>query len=377
MKAVVVLPTYNEIRNIKILIPKLRKVFRQIEGWEMHILVVDDNSPDGTGKVVKALMKKYKNVHLINGRKEGLGVAYLRGFKYAVDNLKADLLFEMDADLSHPPNLLPNMIKKIEEGYDLVIGSRYIKSGDTPNWSMVRRLISRTGNFFARIVSGMYKIHDCTSGFRAIKSSILNKVNSKYLNTRGYAFQITLLYEMMCAGAKAIEIPLVFYDRKFGETKLRSKDMVEFFFNSLRIRFKSSERMINFLLIGASGILINLGFFMLAMRLLSANFDSSLNYLVLASLIGDEVSIIYNFYLNNLLTFNRIAGKGKIMEHLTKFHWISMPTILTNNIILFILYMFFGMGIIISKLLGILAAFIMNYLFNTRYIWREKIENSS
>ena len=370
MKTVIIIPTYNERENIKILIPGLEKIFRKIRNHDMSILVADDNSPDGTSEAVKRLMKKYSNIYLIRGRKEGLGAAYLRGFQYAIENLKAEVLFEMDADLSHPPKLIPVMMKMIDNGYDLVIGSRYIKGGGTPDWNLTRRLISKGGNFFARIISGMYSICDCTSGLRAIRSSSLKRIDRKHINTHGYAFQSTLLYELIGIGAKVKEVPLIFYDRKLGETKLQAKDLIEFFFNSLRIRFKSSERMITFLLIGASGILINLGLFMVSKRLIFNYTGQSIAALLLASLIGDIISILYNFFLNNLLTYNRMLKKGALL----KFYIISIPTILVNNVVLFALSLGFGVGVIFSKLVGILAAFIWNYLFNIKYIWREKIE---
>ncbi|MCK5281788.1 MAG: polyprenol monophosphomannose synthase, partial [Nanoarchaeota archaeon] len=246
MKTILVLPTYNERENMAILIPKLEQAFKKIKKHSMHILVVDDNSPDKTADEVKKLQKKYKNLHLLMGQKQGLGVAYLRGFKHAVEKLKADILLMMDSDLSHPPEMIPDFMKEIDNGYDLVVGSRYIKGGSTPDWGMKRKLISRGGNFFARVVAGLYKVHDCTSGYRAIRVPVFKKINTRHLHTRGYAFMSTLLYELISVGAKVKELPLIFYDRKYGKTKLQRKDMIEFFLNVFRLRFKSTKRMIKF-----------------------------------------------------------------------------------------------------------------------------------
>src|SRR4030042_3120494 len=140
MKIVIVLPTYNEKTNIAILIPRLQEVFKKITHHEMNILVVDDNSPDGTADEIKKIQKDYDNLFLLMGEKEGLGVAYIRGFTYASENMHPEVLFMMDSDLSHPPELLPDFLDQIDKGYDLVIGSRYIKGGGTPDWDVRRKL---------------------------------------------------------------------------------------------------------------------------------------------------------------------------------------------------------------------------------------------
>jgi dolichol-phosphate mannosyltransferase len=239
MKACIILPTYNERENISRLIPALLDVFKSIRDWDMRILVVDDNSPDGTASVVKEFAKKHKNIHLLIGQKKGLGAAYVRGFKLVID--KIDVVIMMDADFSHNPEKIPEFLKQIEKGYDFVIGSRYIKGGATPDWSLIRKIISGGGNFFARVVVGL-RPHDCTSGYRAIRTSFLKKVDFKNIGTRGYAFQATLLYELSEIGARIKEIPVVFYDRKVGKTKLGKKDIIEFLFNAFRLRLKSLSR---------------------------------------------------------------------------------------------------------------------------------------
>lgn len=238
MHTVIILPTYNEKENIKLLIPQLFAVAKKIKNHKLSTLVVDDNSPDGTAAEVKKLQKQHKQLFLISGQKQGLGVAYLRGFQYALQKLKADVLVMMDADLSHPAALIPKMLNEITAGADVVIGCRYIPGGATPDWNLKRRLISRGGNFFARIVAGLYQVHDCTSGFRAIRASVLQKIDTQQLHTKGYAFMTTQLYELLAANAVVKEVPLVFYDRKFGVTKLTANDMISFFFNAFRLRWK-------------------------------------------------------------------------------------------------------------------------------------------
>ncbi len=374
MKTVIILPTYNERDNIEILIPKLEAVIKKIENHDIEILVVDDNSPDNTAEAVKILQNKFGNIHLTQGEKKGLGLAYLRGFDYAIDKLEAEVLFMMDADLSHPPELIPEFLKAVDEGYDVVVGSRYIKGGATPDWNFKRRLISKVGNSFARIIAGMYRVHDCTSGYRAIRVSVLRKINRKHLHTRGYAFISTLLYELFSVGAKLKEIPLQFYDRKFGHTKLKSKDMLEFFLNAFRLRFKSSRGMIKFAIVGGSGIFVNLGIFTLAKSLFYSLYGKTYITLLSSSIIGDEISIIFNFFLNHYWTFKNSTNKDHVISKLFKFHVVAITSVIINNAVLLILHTGFGVMDIMAKFIGILIAFIWNYFMNVRWTWREKIK---
>ena len=171
MKIVIIIPTYNEVDNIGRLIDALHREFADLS-YDMHILVVDDNSPDGTANQVRERMPKCPMVHLITGTKNGLGAAYIRGMRYALDELGADAVFEMDADFSHKPEDVPRMIAALEGGADFVIGSRYVTGGSIPReWGMPRRLISYVGNIVARYVAGLYRVRDCTAGFRAADRS--------------------------------------------------------------------------------------------------------------------------------------------------------------------------------------------------------------
>lgn len=372
MKAVLVLPTYNERENIPILIPRIQEVFKTIAGHDMHILIVDDNSPDGTALEVGRLQKKFKNLHLLTGEKEGLGAAYLRGFSYAMKNLQPDVMFMMDSDLSHPPELLPLFMKQIDAGYELVIGSRYIKGGATPDWSIRRKITSRVGNIVARAVAGLYRIHDCTSGYRAIRCSLYEKIDTSFLVTRGYAFLTTLLYELVTHGAKFKEIPLVFHDRKYGETKLRTKDIVEFIINAFRIRFKSTERMIKFGIVGGSGIVVNLGIFT-GVKAILMRFNLFTDATLLgASLAGDEISILYNFFLNNIWTFKHATNSDCIAKKLLKFHMTAGASIVINNSVLFLLYKLLNTPDVLAKFIGIMIAFFWNYFINVKWTWREE-----
>jgi dolichol-phosphate mannosyltransferase len=239
MKTAIVIPTYNERENIGILIPRVMEVFKQ-NGYskEGQIVVVDDGSPDGTPEVVKGLMKRYKNVRLLERRmKSGLGSAYIAGFVYALDKLNADIIFEMDGDCSHDPRDIDRFLAEFKNGYDVVVGSRYTKGGNIPKWNFYRRLISKGGNFFARTVAGI-PVHDCTSGYRAIRASILKEINLDELGVDGYAFQISLLHALLERNAKVKEIPIIFRERRCGESKLGNGDIKEFFITSFRLRLR-------------------------------------------------------------------------------------------------------------------------------------------
>lgn len=231
---VVVLPTYNEKDNIGKILEAIYAQRTRLNGINLSVLVVDDSSPDGTADIVRSYQKAYPNLQLLKGKKQGLGTAYIRGFKYAMSRMKADVVFEMDADFSHDPNDISRLAVEIFYGNDFVIGSRYIPGGSIPNhWSKLRVANSKWGNIFARHVAGLGKIKDCTSGFRAIKVDLLRKIKLNKLNVKGYAFQINLLHAAIKNGAKVTEVPINFKDRVKGESKLKIGDIAEFVVNSV------------------------------------------------------------------------------------------------------------------------------------------------
>lgn len=236
---VVILPTYNESENINHIVSKIFLQQSKLDKHLLQILVVDDKSPDGTADVVREIAKTNPYIHLILGKKNGLGVAYKRGIKYAIDVLKADCVFEMDADGSHDPNLIPHFLNEIENGYDFVIGSRYVEGGSIPkNWPFIRKLNSKFGNLFANIVAGLKGVKDTTSGYRCIKTSLLKTINIENLKVKGYGFQINILHEAISKNAKVKEIPIQFVDRTKGESKMSLSDQIGFILFTFHLRFK-------------------------------------------------------------------------------------------------------------------------------------------
>ena len=218
---VLITPTYNERANIEEFV---RRVF-SLGLKDFCMVIVDDNSPDGTAKVVAKLQKDYKNIDLITGKKAGLGAAYVRGMNYALSKMKAEIMFEMDSDLSHDPDVIPSFIAEIEKGAEYVVGSRYIQGGSIPsNWAWQRKLYSFLGNFIVRYGLMVTKIREWSSGYRAMKSYVFKAIEPNLEKYTGYTFQIASLHRVIQNGFKVTEIPIHFVDRKYGESKFEVFD---------------------------------------------------------------------------------------------------------------------------------------------------------
>lgn len=223
----IILPTYNEVDNFKKIVREILTVFRDhnING---NIIIVDDNSPDGTGIMAQRLSENMrKTLYVINReRKMGLGSAYISGFKKAL-YLGADYIFEMDADFSHNPHSIPSFLQAMKDS-DLAIGSRYIQGGSTKNWELYRKLISKFGTIYAKKVLNL-EINDLTSGFRCYKRQVLENLNLDQIQSDGYSFQIEMAYKTKQAGFKIKEIPITFADRQKGISKFSKKIFYEAF----------------------------------------------------------------------------------------------------------------------------------------------------
>ncbi len=229
MKIFVVTPTFNEKKNIKELIEKINLANEKID-----ILVVDDNSPDGTHEIVNNLKNKYKNLHLLKRlEKGGLGSAYIAGMKYAL-NHNADLIIQMDADMSHDPASINDLIEK-SKNFDLVIGSRYISGINVVNWPFHRLIISYGANLYSRIVTGL-PIKDATGGYKCWKRKVLENINIDSIESQGYSFQIEMSYRAWIKKYKICEIPIIFIDRTVGQSKMNKEIMIEAFFMIPKLR---------------------------------------------------------------------------------------------------------------------------------------------
>lgn len=364
MKIVIILPTYNERENILLMIAALNEQFVAIR-HDIQVLVVDDNSPDGTADLVRSEQNNRNNLHLITGTKQGLGAAYIRGMKHAVTELQADAVMEMDSDFSHKPEDVPRLIAELERGADFVIGSRYVPGGRIPDeWTLFRRMNSKWGNIFARYVAGMYQVKDCTAGFRAIRAEIIRKIELDALKVKGYAFQISLLHEAILNHAKVAEVPVEFIDRKRGQTKLGLSDIVEFMLNAWWIRFERSRTFLRFAAVGAAGVVVNLLIFTLLLKLGMNKY--------LASPLAIEVSIITNFLMNNYWTFSAREMTGRLHIRGLKFNVVSFIALGVSYTTFIVLSIIHPAGIPqVHQAVGIIPATLINYFLNSYWTFKE------
>ena len=231
-KVLVITPTYNEVENIEKLIREITDINPKID-----ILVVDDNSPDGTADKVRQLQKEFKNLHLIQREgKLGLGTAYVEGFKFALKN-GYDYIFEMDADFSHDPKEIPNFLREIEN-YDLVIGSRYIRGVNVVFWPLRRLLLSFFANRYTRIITGL-PVEDATGGYKCFRREVLEAIDLDNIKSNGYAFQIEMNFRAWKKGLRLKEIPIIFIDRALGKSKMSKKIMWEAAWMVWKLKFYS------------------------------------------------------------------------------------------------------------------------------------------
>lgn len=218
-EAVVLMPTYNERENLPSIVDEVLRTA------PVDMLVIDDNSPDGTGSVADALAEEEPRVKVMHRAvKEGLGRAYIAGFRWALD-AGYKYIFEMDADFSHQPRYLPEFLREIKH-YDLVLGSRYVKNGGVSNWSLLRQLISRGGSLYARSILGL-RVRDLTGGFKCFRREVLEAIDLDSIDSTGYSFQIEMTYRTVNKGFQIKEIPIIFFERNAGKSKMSHKIFLE------------------------------------------------------------------------------------------------------------------------------------------------------
>ena len=358
-----VLPTYNEEENIENIIQQILKEEKNQSKHTFSILVVDDNSTDETQAIVQRYISLNSKIHLVTGQKKGLGDAYKRGFKFALNDLKADVIFQMDSDGQHDASLIPDFVSYIEEGKDVVIGSRFVDGGTTPDFSFSRLLMSKVGNLLVRYVGGITQVKDCTSGYRAIRASYLKELDFSYLSTRGYSFQSSLICDLAWRGADISEIPIEFSSRQGGDSKLAFRDQIEFLLNIPRLGFRNLEDFMKYSLVGVSGVFVNLGLYLFLTRYYEISE-------LVAPLIAIESALISNFILNNFWTFGKRITQSRIRVKFVKFHLVSGFSALINYSAFLTLFLVFGLYDILANLIGIGLAAIVNYLINSNWTWK-------
>lgn len=369
MNTVVILPTYNERDNITILLDGIGDAWRKVSGHKLTILVVDDTSPDGTSDVVRQYQKNHPDVILLTGKKEGLGNAILRGMNYALDVLHAEIIIQMDADLSHDPASLPSFIAAIDRGADFAVGSRYIPGGSIPNnWGIHRKIFSIVGNAVVRFGLGYIHVHDWTGGYRAYRQVFARSSRGELSRYQGYVFQIAYLHKSIRRGAKITEVPIHFTDRRFGHSKIAPSQYIRDV-----LRYVTRERMKEsltgsfgkFLVVGSIGFIINTTVLEI---MVTFGFHPALG-----SGTGAEFAIVSNFFLNNSWTFGSRKVRGvRAIGKFLQFNMTSAGAILIQAGTVWIGTTVFGVSLYRwFYLLGVGIGLVWNYTMYSKVIWKK------
>ena len=369
-----IVPTYNEADNIE---PLLDALFAQNiterTGWEFDVPVRDDSSPDGTGQLAKRLAAGKFHDHLIvtQGVKNGLGSA----MKLAFDDALAegyDVILTMDADFSHLPSDVPALLEAINAGADVAVGSRYIDGGLIPgNWPLGYIVRTRMAGAVARMVGGVDpQLKELTTNFRAMRREVLQSINYRSVEASGYGFMIFLANAFVTGPWRVQEVPISFHTRAEGVSKAGVSDIVEFFRIAYRLNDDSPfKQLARFITVGVLGTIVNLGMLWLLRRFFP---DDSV--IVLLSAIAIQVSILWNFTLHSLFTFKRYRRElgqtppKSVLSNLGKY---ELTTLLTQTVIFtcFVVLSNLGVFYLLAQLLGIGAAFVVNYYVSNTYIW--------
>lgn len=376
MKVVVIIPTYNEKENIERMIDVLEEeIFPKIKSHQMEILVVDDKSPDGTAEVVREKMKRYSNITLSLGEKQGLGAAYKRGMKYAMANMGAEAVIEFDADFQHDPKYIIDLLKKIDEGYDYVIGSRFVKGGSIPKgWSFYRKFLTKYGGLFSRFVlffPNINRVRDVTTGLKLTRvKNVLDKVDFSKISSPGFYYKTQMLYQIVNMGAKVVEIPIHFKLREKGETKMSFSNVVGTFWAMIVLRLSDPKtiQFIRFCVVGFSGYIVNAVGLELFYRAGLAPGP--------ATAIATEIAVISNFTLNNFWTFSqkKIVSLKRIPLKFIQFNLTALGIIIIATSVVWLGTWLFGDQWRQILLFFTLAIFTIpySYFMYSTFIWKTR-----
>jgi len=351
-----IIPTYHEQENI---MPLVKRVHQALSGYDYEILFVDDDSQDGTAETVASLSPDYPVRIMVRKGKKGLASAVIDGLK----EVSGQLVGVMDADLQHPPEVLPALIEKVRGDADIAIASRYVAGGGCEEWGLLRKIISRGAIIIAHLfLPSTRQVSDLMSGFFMFKKEV---AEGAALKPFGYKILLELLYEGH--HQKIAEVPFCFEARKLGQSKLGLSQQVDYLkhiFDLMR-RKKEFLRFFKFCLVGASGVGVNMGLLWLLTEV------GGLFYLVSAA-ISIETSIITNFTLNDYFTFpdRRRRGRRQFFTRLAKFNLVSLAGLGLNMTVLWFLTSVVGLYYLLSNLCGIAVATLWNYLVNFWWTWK-------
>jgi len=356
----VIIPTYNEKDNI---VPLVERLSRAFANHQYEILIVDDNSQDGTAEIASTLADKYPVKVMVRTQERGLATAVLYGFKYA----RGNIIGVMDADLQHPPEINSQLLKAVENGADMAVASRYIPGGGCPNWGLSRRIISKGASALAHLfLPSTRQVKDPMSGFFMFNRDGIEKT---VFNPLGYK----ILLEMLVMGQfrKVVEVPFIFEDRSTGSSKMKARQQIDYLKHIFSLMRRKGEllRLLKFIAVGISGIVVNQGVLALVTLLTEWNRH-------LAVLPGIEVSIITNFLLNDYFTFaDRRTGKRKsFISRVLKFNLVCLAGAAINFGIYSGILALAGTDTLslrlIANFIGIVVAFIWNYTLSLFWTWK-------
>ena len=365
-KVSVIIPTYNEAENIT----RLIEIIQGLSG-DFRIIVVDDNSPDGTADIAERLGRSRGDVLVLRRpSKMGIGSAIRDGMKIALSFPECEHIITMDADLSHDPRAIPRLLEARAEA-DLVQGSRYIKGGEIIGWSLYRKLVSRVANLICKWLFGL--ANEVTTFFRVYSRDCAELVASSECPDQ-YSFSIASALLIKDGGFKVKEVPIRFVNRRQGTSKLDRSDIISSLYFMLktfwhrRVRPLDWKRFLKFCAVGSSGVLVNEGL----LWLLTDGFG--LFYLY-SAMVGIEASIVSNFTLNNIWTFrDRRLASGNIFIRLFKYNLTCLIGVSLNVFVLWLLTEILGMHYLISNLFGIAVAVIWNYSASIKWIWMREVK---
>lgn len=388
MNISVIIPSYNEKETVKEVIDILEQRLKGSSD-QYSILVVDGQSPDGTGEIVQQLCTVYPNLHLLSRPKSGIGRDYIAGMTYCLRNFAPEVLVEMDADLQHDPKDVERLVAEIHNGYDAVIGSRYIPGGSIPKeWGWYRKFLSFFGSFFARVMLGILSVHDMTSGFKATRvKGFMDQLDLDNLLSGKQAYKLHIIYELNKCGAKFKEVPIVFANRGYGESKIVRADLFEAFKVVLILGIKKRKTLFQIVFVGFIGLIFQVitnnlllmsryrldiaSLFGLKLQGIPTLFVNQLS----ANFFGWYAAVTSNFILNSLWTFQGETGGTNAVMRYFKFLVTSVGALLITFLVPFLGTALLGNSFVIYNLfffLSLILVFAWNYFFYTHLIWRKK-----
>ncbi len=393
-KVIVLAPTYNEKHNVEKAVELILDQNDKVPGFEIEVLVVDSHSPDGTGEIVEKLAKKNPKVHFLDLTERGLGVAIMRGYDYALKELNADVLMQIDADLQHDPNDIPKFLEKIKEGYEFVQGSRFAKGGAN-QISPARQIFSMGSSFVCRLLTGIWQITDFGPSFKAFTRELYERMDKSSIPYQGTTFlvQPALVVEAIRAKAKTAEVPIIFINRKEDKSKNQVANyIIDIIGYGMEVRLskmgikipvlfwaRRSKLFIKFGTVGFLGTMIDF----IIYNILIGGFGIRP---ATSKAISTEIAILNNFTLNNIWTFKKRKTDNKLWQKLVIFNFVSLGGLAISVLIVKFLHIVYGDGVVEIGPLRIAyynlyffatipPTMTWNFFMNHFFTWKRRVED--